>query len=167
MHEIDRHRQRDDRAGDGLDPCARRAIARLLAEQENTRCQHDLEPGALVLEALVELPRAHRAHPRTDRDHREQHDRAERKQPVWYLFFVAAKQITEHKRGHGAAEDLELIENVQIDILRCAVRQHRRQDRMHRHGRYQHEQIHPPGLAERLNAAVEDRRERIERNERV
>lgn len=167
MHEVDRHRQRDDRAGDGLDPCARRAIARLLAQQENTRCQHDLEPGALVLEALVELPRAHRAHPRTDRDHREQHDRAERKQPVWDLFFVAAEQVAEHERGHVPTEDLELVENVQIDILRRTIRQHRHQDRMRRHGRRQHEQIHPPGLAEHLDPAVEDRRERIERNERI
>ena len=101
------------------------------------------------------------------RNHCKRPRRAERKQPIGDLFFVAAEQVTEHKRGHVPAEDLELIENVQIDILRCAVRQHRHQDRMRRHGRYQHEQIHPPGLAERLNAAVEDRRERIERNERV
>ena len=167
VHEVDRHRQRHNRAQRSPDPCARRPVARLLAKQENARGQHDLKPGALILEVLIEFPRAYRKQPRSDRNHCKRHRRAEHEQPIGDLLFIAAEQVTEHKCGHVPAEDLELSENVQIDILRRAVRKHRQQDRMCRHCRRQHEQIHPPGLAERPDPAVENRREHVERDERI
>ena len=167
MHEVDRHRQRHNRAQRSPDPCARRPVARLLAQQENARGQHDLKPGALILEVLIEFPRAYREQPRSARNHCKRHRRAEHEQPIGDLLFIAAEQVTEHKCGHVPAEDLELSENVQIDILRRAVRKHRQQDRMCRHCRRQHEQIHPPGLAERPDPAVENRREHVERDERI